>query len=91
MRYKSTKTAIAIEYGQNPVPILTAKGDNADAMAIIEEAKKKGIYIAEDPHLVSLLSDLELNDEIPDHLYVAVAIILSWAYWLKDIEPVKQE
>ena len=24
-------------------------------------------------------------------LYVAVAIILSWAYWLKDIEPVKRD
>jgi len=84
---KPTKTAIAVAYGQNPVPIVTAKGDGAKAAAIIAEAKKKGIYIAEDPYLVSLLSDLELNDEIPEHLYVAVAVILSWAYWLKGIEP----
>ena len=91
MRYKPTKTAIAIQYGQNPVPILTAKGDGAEAAAIIAEARKKGIYIAQDPYLVSLLSDLELNDEIPDNLYVVVAIILSWAYWLKDIEPDKRD
>lgn len=91
MIYKPTKTAIAVADGQNPVPILTAKGDGAEAAAIIAEAKKKGIYIAQDPYLVSLLSDLELNDEIPEDLYVAVAIILSWAYWLKDIEPVKRD
>ena len=69
MIYKPTKTAIAVAYGQNPVPILTAKGDGAEAAAIIAEAKKKGIYIAQDPYLVSLLSDLELNDEIlKDHV-----------------------
>ncbi|MDE0747681.1 MAG: EscU/YscU/HrcU family type III secretion system export apparatus switch protein [Porticoccaceae bacterium] len=89
MRYKSTKKAIAIEYGQNPVPILTAKGDGATAEAIIAEAKRQGVYIAEDPYLVTLLSDLELDDEIPENLYVAVAVILSWAYWLQGIEPTK--
>ena len=53
--------------------------------------KRKESTLLQDPYLVSLLSDLELNDEIPDNLYVAVAIILSWAYWLKDIEPDKRD
>jgi flagellar biosynthesis protein len=51
------------------------------------EAKKRGIHIAEDAQLVSLLSQLELGDEIPENLYVAVAVILSWVYWLKGMEP----
>jgi len=34
-----------------------------------------------------LLGTLELNTEIPENLYVAVAVILSWAYWLKGMEP----
>ena len=84
---KFTKKAVALEYGNNPVPTLSAKGDGAIAQAIIDEAKSLGIHIAEDPQLVSLLSELELGDEIPENLYVAVAVILSWVYWLKGLQP----
>ena len=87
MNYKPGKKAIALEYGKNPVPVLTAIGEAVMAEAIIAEAKKQGIHITEDPQLVALLSTLELNAEIPENLYVAVAVILSWAYWLKGMEP----
>ena len=87
MSYKPSKTAVALEYGKNPVPLLTAKGQDSMAEAIIAEAKKQGVHIAEDPQLVGLLSQLELNQEIPENLYVAVAVILSWVYWLKGMEP----
>ena len=90
MNYKPGKKAIALEYGKNPVPVLTAIGEDVMAEAIIAEAKKQGIHITEDPQLVALLSTLELNDEIPENLYVAVAVILSWAYWLKGMEPEKK-
>jgi type III secretion system FlhB-like substrate exporter len=33
------------------------------------------------------LSRLDLEQEIPRDLYVAVAVVLSWAYWLKDMKP----
>jgi flagellar biosynthesis protein len=36
------------------------------------------------------LSQLKLDDEIPENLYVAVAVILSWVYWLKGMEPEKK-
>jgi len=87
MNYKPSRKAIALEYGKNPVPVLTAKGEDEMAEAIIAEAKKQGIHITEDPQLVALLSTLDLNAEIPENLYVAVAVILSWAYWLKGMEP----
>ena len=45
MKNKPTKTAIAIEYGLNPVPILTARGDGEAAAAIISEAEKQGIFV----------------------------------------------
>ena len=89
MNYKPGRKAIALEYGKNPVPVLTAKGEDEMAEAIIAEAKKQGIHITEDPQLVALLSTLDLNAEIPENLYVAVAVILSWAYWLKGMEPEK--
>jgi|TARA_B110000305_G_C18978586_1_gene420561 flagellar biosynthesis protein len=90
MNYKPGRKAIALEYGKNPVPVLTAIGEDVMAEAIIAEAKKQGIHITEDPQLVALLSTLELNAEIPENLYVAVAVILSWAYWLKGMEPEKK-
>jgi len=90
MNYKAGRKAIALEYGKNPVPMLTAKGEDVMAEAIIAEAKKQGIHITEDPQLVALLSTLDLNAEIPESLYVAVAVILSWAYWLKGMEPEKK-
>ena len=90
MNYKPGRKAIALEYGKNPVPVLTAIGEDVMAEAIIAEAKKQGIHITEDPQLVALLSTLELNAEIPENLYIAVAVILSWAYWLKGMEPEKK-
>ena len=90
MSYKPVRKAIALEYGKNPVPVLTAKGEDVMAEAIIAEAKKQGIHITEDPQWVALLSTLDLNAEIPENLYVAVAVILSWAYWLKGMEPEKK-
>jgi len=85
--YKPTRRAVALEYGKRSVPVMTAKGQGDVAELIIEEAKKQGIYIAEDPQLVALLGQLELNNEIPESLYVAVSVILSWVYWLKGMEP----
>ena len=87
MNKKKIKKAVALEYGENPIPILTAKGDAGVAEAIIAEAEKQGVFIAEDKRLVSLLSQVELNEEIPESLYVSVAVILSWVYWLKGMRP----
>ena len=87
MRVKKPRQAVALEYGKRAVPVMTAKGQNEVADLIIEEAKKQGIHIAEDLQLVALLGQLELNTEIPESLYVAVSVILSWVYWLKGMEP----
>ena len=54
---------------------------------ILEEAKRQGVYIAEDPRLLAALSHLDIENEIPKELYTAVAVILSWAYWLRVMEP----
>lgn len=87
MSYKPSRRAVALEYGRRKAPVMTAKGQGEVAELIVEEAKKQGIHIAEDPQLVALLGQLELNEEIPESLYVAVSVILSWVYWLKGMEP----
>jgi len=79
--------ALALEYGRNKTPRVTAKGEGDLAKRIVKEAKKHGIYVAEDPQLLSLLTRLDVGDEIPQDMYTAVAVILSWVYWLKGMRP----
>ena len=81
------RRAIALAYGKHPVPVVTAKGEDDLARQMIEEAKKQGVFISEDPQLRALLSRLNVDEEIPRELYTAVAVILSWVYWLKDMRP----
>jgi len=47
---------------------------------IIELAMKNGIPIKNDPALVQILSKLDIDEQIPEELYRAVAEILSFIY-----------
>lgn len=84
---RTAKHAVALEYGGNTVPVVTAKGSDQLADRIIEEARRHGVYVSEDPQLLALLSRLELDQAIPRDLYAAVAVVLSWAYRLKGMKP----
>ena len=79
--------AVALEYGRFKTPRVTARGRDEVAMHLIEAARRQGVYVAEDPQLLALLSRLEVGEEIPPELYTAVAVILSWVYWLKGMRP----
>jgi flagellar biosynthesis protein len=81
------KEAIALEYGKRKTPVISAKGEDELAQRIIDEAQRHGVYVAEDPQLLALLSRIDLDKEIPPELYTAVAVILSWVYWLKGMRP----
>jgi flagellar biosynthesis protein len=79
--------AVSLEYGKNPVPVVTAKGDDEMAGAIIAEARRQGVPVMSDASLVAQLAKIPLGAPIPRDLYVAVAVILSWVYWLKGKTP----
>jgi flagellar biosynthesis protein len=79
--------AVALEYGRNKAPLITAKGDDELARRIVAEAKKQGVYVAEDPRLLAMLSRLDVGQEIPEDMFTAVAVILAWVYWLKGMQP----
>ena len=79
--------AVALEYGRNKAPVLTAKGDDELARRIVAEAKKQGVYVAEDPRLLAMLSRLDVGQEIPEDMFTAVSVILAWVYWLKGMQP----
>jgi flagellar biosynthesis protein len=86
MRHK-LKEAVALEYGTRQAPVVTAKGRGLAAEQILALARESGVYVAQDPQLLSLLSQLEPDQEIPADLYTAVAVILSWVYWMKGLRP----
>lgn len=78
------KSAVAIKYSppEVPVPTVAAKGHGLIAQKIIELARKHDIPIKEDPDLVQILSQLDLNEKIPVSVYKAVAEILAFVYAL---------
>ncbi|MEY4123383.1 MAG: Flagellar biosynthetic protein FlhB [Pseudomonadota bacterium] len=88
MTFKQPYTqAVALEYGRNKTPVVTAKGDDELARRIVDEAKRQGVYVAEDPRLLAMLSRLDVGQEIPEDMFTAVAVILAWVYWLKGMQP----
>lgn len=79
--------AVALQYDGETAPKVTAKGTNEIAEQIIALAKKHDIPLTENKELVTLLSSLELGEEIPEALYLAVAEIIAFAYILKGKVP----
>jgi len=79
--------AVAIEYGLNETPIVSASGRGELAQKIIDAAHKAGIPIHKDEDLVELLSILELDEAIPKELYQVVAEVLAYSYWLRGMKP----
>ena len=63
---------------------MTALGRGLLAERLIEEAKRHGIPIRENPDLVQILLELDLGQEIPPDLYQAVAEILIFVYRLNE-------
>lgn len=81
-QYKPSK-AVAIQWDGKTAPKLTAKAQGALAEQILEIARQHDIPIQHDNEvLVSALAQLELGDEIPEMLYVAVAQVIAFAYYL---------
>ncbi|HAT6822170.1 TPA: flagellar biosynthesis protein FlhB [Legionella pneumophila] len=84
--YKNMKrkkpVAVALRYDGNSPPKVTAKGEGLFAQQIINTAKKHGIPLEQNPELTALLSQVRLNEEIPKALYIAVAQILAFLYYI---------
>ncbi|WP_163971210.1 EscU/YscU/HrcU family type III secretion system export apparatus switch protein [Oceanobacillus halotolerans] len=76
------KTATALQYDKDNMiaPKISATGKGLIAENIIETAKKNNIPIQEDPSLVELLAQLNINETIPEELYQAVAEVFAFVY-----------
>jgi flagellar biosynthesis protein len=78
----SRKKAVAIRYqaGDDPAPVVVAKGTGAIAEKILALAQEHQVPIYEDPDLLELLATLDLGQVIPPDLYQAVAEVLAFVY-----------
>lgn len=81
------REAVVLAYGERTTPVVTARGQGEVAERIIAEAQRQGVHVAQDPALLALLSRVDIDQEIPTEAYTAVAVVLSWVYWLKGMEP----
>jgi len=84
---KDITQAIALLYDGHSAPRVTAKGDGLVAERIIAIARENGIPLHKDEELTSLLAQVKLNDEIPPKLYVTVAQLLTFLYYLNGKKP----
>jgi flagellar biosynthesis protein len=80
-RRRRRASAITYQPGSN-APRIVASGVGLVADRILETARAAGVPVREDASLAEALATLELGDEIPAALYVAVAETLAWAYRL---------
>ncbi len=76
------KKAVALKYDKvsDGAPKVVAKGKGQSAENIIKIAELHHLPIKKDEDLIELLSKVELNKEVPEKLYRAVAEVFSFIY-----------
>lgn len=74
--------AVALRYdgGANTAPIVVASGMGYLAEKIVEVAADNGVPVYEDNSLATMLSQLQLGQQIPDSLFQAIVEI--YVYFL---------
>lgn len=81
--------AVALQYGPgDAAPVVVASGMGYLAEKIVETAADCGVPIYEDNSLSTMLSQLQLGQEIPENLYKAIVEI--YVYFLH-FDPTEKE
>ncbi|RRD58206.1 EscU/YscU/HrcU family type III secretion system export apparatus switch protein [Comamonadaceae bacterium OH2545_COT-014] len=77
-----THVAIAIDYHRErcPVPTVTAKGEDDDALAMRRAAQEAGVPVLRNIQLArQLLADVETGEIVPAELFDLIAAVILWA------------
>lgn len=77
---KKQAVALSFDGESDNAPKVIAKGKGFIADELIKVALSHNIPIQEDANLVELLSQLEMNESIPEELYEVVAEIFAFIY-----------
>jgi flagellar biosynthesis protein len=88
MKKDKSPKAVALRYhhGQDQAPSVVAKGRGNVAQNIIALAREHQVPLVEDQQLVEMLEALDVDTEIPDTLYRAVAEVLVFVYRLNSAQ-----
>jgi len=81
-----THFAVAIKYDQsvNRAPLVVAKGADNLALMIVKVAEENGVYVTENKPLArALYETVDLDREVPEQFYRAIAEVLAFVYNLK--------
>ncbi len=70
--------AVALTYEAPRAPKVVAMGRGEVGQRIIDTARAHGVPLKEDPILAEALSTVELDTEIPEALYRAVAVVIGF-------------
>jgi flagellar biosynthesis protein len=70
--------AVALQYDARNAPRVVATGRGHVGERIIQTAQAHGVPLEHNPPLAEALSKIELDAEIPEQLYIAVAQILAF-------------
>jgi flagellar biosynthesis protein len=70
--------AVALRYDAPGAPKVVASGRGLVGERIIAAAREHGVPLSQNAPLAEALSTLELETEIPEQLYVAVAEVLAF-------------
>ncbi len=89
--FYTSELAVALKYDGNNAPKVTAKGEGITAQQILELAERHGVPMQHQPELAKILAQVPLGDEIPRELYVAVAEVIAFAYFLSGKIPADNE
>ena len=83
------KRAVALHYGaDDTAPVVVASGMGYLAEKIVDVARANGVPVYEDDSLATILTQLQLGQEIPAELYQAIVDI--YVYFLS-FEPARRE
>lgn len=88
---KSIAVALKYEHGKDAAPRVTAKGQGAVADKIIETAKAHGVAVEANAVLAEALSRVELDQQIPQELYRAVAEVIVFVMRLSRPAPAQRK
>lgn len=77
---RSVAIGLAFNAEVDGAPNISIKGKHATADRIVAAARRYGVPVVPKAYLAKALDALETDEEIPEDLYEAVAVILAELY-----------
>lgn len=77
MKEEKVKKVVALSYTEDmTAPIVVASGKGLVAENILKEAEKNKIPVYEDEKMATILTELQIGEQIPEALYELVAKVM---------------